>query len=267
MDWVRHYGQGRVYTTMLGHTWKDGANPNLDDVSFQALLARGAEWAATGDVTLPAGSRAGSRCSTVSPSTAGKSRGDCHWSVLPDGTLLGQRTRGTRPDEEYDAWLGSQAWLYTKAEYGEFDLHLEYWIPPGGNSGVSIRDRSRAHGAIGETDTVRPDLAAFPKDHARPHRLRDPDHRRRRREVPHRQRLYLCARPKPASTATASGTAWRSNPATTGIRVRLNGEVVAEGPGEARRAPRPAPIGLQLHDQFTMAMFRNLRLRAIEPRP
>src|ERR1039458_3592619 len=54
MDWVRQYGRGRVYTTMLGHTWKDESNPNLDDVSFQALLARGAEWAATGQVTLPA---------------------------------------------------------------------------------------------------------------------------------------------------------------------------------------------------------------------
>ena len=40
MDWVRQYGSGRVYTTMLGHTWKDELNPNLDDVPFQALLAR-----------------------------------------------------------------------------------------------------------------------------------------------------------------------------------------------------------------------------------
>jgi hypothetical protein len=31
------------------------------------------------------------------------------------------------------------------------------------HSGVSIRDRSRAHNAIGEADSERPDLAAFPK--------------------------------------------------------------------------------------------------------
>jgi len=55
MDWVRQYGRGRVYTTMLGHTWKDELNPNLDDVAFQALLARGTEWAATGQVTIAAG--------------------------------------------------------------------------------------------------------------------------------------------------------------------------------------------------------------------
>jgi aminocarboxymuconate-semialdehyde decarboxylase len=39
---------------MLGHTWANEANPNLDDPNFQALLARGSEWAATGKVTIPA---------------------------------------------------------------------------------------------------------------------------------------------------------------------------------------------------------------------
>lgn len=53
MDWVRSYGRGRVYTTMLGHTWKNETNPNLDVVDFQRLLARAVEWAATGKVTLP----------------------------------------------------------------------------------------------------------------------------------------------------------------------------------------------------------------------
>jgi type 1 glutamine amidotransferase len=53
MDWVRRYGQGRVYTTMLGHTWVGEPNPNLDCVGFQTLFARGVEWAATGGVTIP----------------------------------------------------------------------------------------------------------------------------------------------------------------------------------------------------------------------
>src|SRR5207237_53672 len=44
-----------------------------------------------------------------------------------------------------------------------YDLHLEYWLPPAMNSGVSIRDKSRAHDPIGESDAERPDLAAFPK--------------------------------------------------------------------------------------------------------
>jgi type 1 glutamine amidotransferase len=53
MDWVRTYGRGRVYTTMLGHTWVGDPCPNLDDVGFQTLLARGVQWAATGKVTIP----------------------------------------------------------------------------------------------------------------------------------------------------------------------------------------------------------------------
>ena len=54
MDWISHYGKGRVYVTMLGHTWKNEPNPNFDDPNFQVLVARGTEWAASGNVTIPA---------------------------------------------------------------------------------------------------------------------------------------------------------------------------------------------------------------------
>lgn len=55
MDWVHTYGRGRVYVTMLGHTWKNEApdNPNLHCAGFQTLFLRGVEWAATGKVTVP----------------------------------------------------------------------------------------------------------------------------------------------------------------------------------------------------------------------
>ncbi len=52
MDWVRDYGRGRVYTTMLGHTWAGSPCPNLDCVGFQTLFARGTQWAATGRVGI-----------------------------------------------------------------------------------------------------------------------------------------------------------------------------------------------------------------------
>src|ERR1035441_3713908 len=123
MDWVRQYGRGRVYTTMLGHTWKDELNPNLDDVFFQTLLARGAEWAATGQVTLPAG--LGWRPLFDGKTLGGwEARGDCKWSVLPDGSLLGQRTQGTAPADRklYDQWLGRQGGLFTLGEDGGFGL-------------------------------------------------------------------------------------------------------------------------------------------------
>ena len=53
MDWVIPYGQGRVYTTMLGHLWKNGPETAMRCVGFQTLFLRGVEWAASGQVTLP----------------------------------------------------------------------------------------------------------------------------------------------------------------------------------------------------------------------
>ena len=52
MDWVRTYGKGRIYTTMLGHTWANEQNPDLDCAGFQTLFSRGVEWAGTGKVTI-----------------------------------------------------------------------------------------------------------------------------------------------------------------------------------------------------------------------
>jgi trehalose utilization protein len=53
MDWVRNYGKGSVYTTMLGHSWKNEPNPNYECIGFRTLLARGVEWAASSRVTIP----------------------------------------------------------------------------------------------------------------------------------------------------------------------------------------------------------------------
>ena len=53
MDWTKTYGLGRVYTTMLGHTWLNEPNPNYKCLEFRALVARGVEWAASGKVTIP----------------------------------------------------------------------------------------------------------------------------------------------------------------------------------------------------------------------
>jgi type 1 glutamine amidotransferase len=53
MDWLRSWDRGRIYTTMLGHTWLGEQNPNLRCIGFRTLFARGVEWAATGKVTTP----------------------------------------------------------------------------------------------------------------------------------------------------------------------------------------------------------------------
>ena len=268
MDWIRQYGKGRVYTTMLGHTWTQELNPNLDDVNFQSLLARGVEWAATGAVTLPAG--LGWKSLLNGKDLAGwEIRGPGVWTMMDGGVLLGQRAH---PDQDkpfhtpwpidartYQDWLYRQAWLYTTREFTDYDLHLEYWIPPGCNSGVSLRDRSRAHYAIGEADSDRPDLAAFP--HTTPAHIGyeiqiiDDD----REKFPSGS-IYTFV---PAKIGIQKGDAWNSMEIESragAIRVRLNGVLAAEYPGDPARS-RSGPIGLQLHDQFTTVLFRNIRIR------
>lgn len=46
--WTTQYGEGRVFITALGHDAVTAAGP-----TFQVTFTRGAEWAATGKVTLP----------------------------------------------------------------------------------------------------------------------------------------------------------------------------------------------------------------------
>jgi type 1 glutamine amidotransferase len=46
--WTTQYGSGRVFVTTLGH-----ARENVEAEAFAVTFARGAEWAATGEVTLP----------------------------------------------------------------------------------------------------------------------------------------------------------------------------------------------------------------------
>jgi type 1 glutamine amidotransferase len=47
MVWWIPYGKGKVFTTVMGH-----ADYSMTCVGFQSVVARGAEWAATGKVTL-----------------------------------------------------------------------------------------------------------------------------------------------------------------------------------------------------------------------
>ncbi len=48
MLWTLQYGKGRVFATVLGHDV-----PAVSTPAFKVTYARGAEWAATGNVTLP----------------------------------------------------------------------------------------------------------------------------------------------------------------------------------------------------------------------
>ena len=198
-------------------------------------------------------------------------RGEATWTVLPDGVLLGQRSHASEPASswpvtraQYDSWFYRQAWLYTVKSFGEFDLHVEYIMPPKANSGVSIRDTSRAHYAIGEPDGVRPDLAGAIKS--------TPAHigyeiqiidGRAAEKYPTGSIYTFVAAP---TTLQRDGE-WNSmdiESRVSGIRVKVNGTLAAEYAGDPARS-KVGPIGLQLHDQFTFALFRNIRIREIKP--
>jgi len=190
--------------------------------------------------------------------------GDGQWTVTADGTLVGQRVGDLRKlmvpgvafttPQQFNDWLNSQSWLYTKRDnFGEFDLHLEYWTKSAGNSGVSIRDTSRAKWAI----TIPVDYTKTPSKIGYEIQInnRYPD--------PHPSgSIYgFVDAPKDAQRDDN----WNAMDISTRndkITVSFNGRVVAEHPGDPKRS-KNGPIGLQLHDQFSIAMFRNIRIREV----
>jgi uncharacterized protein len=61
--WVSHYGKGRVCENVLGHDVAAMKN----SPGFQALLVRGVEWAATGEVHTPPPAGLNRRASESAP--------------------------------------------------------------------------------------------------------------------------------------------------------------------------------------------------------
>jgi len=171
-----------------------------------------------------------------------ESVGDGVWSVMKDGVLLGDR----RPKSVH------QAWLYTKREFGDFDLSLEYWTKLGGNSGISIRDHTRARFA------VMPDWD--PK--------RTPSHNGYEIQIMNLPgpvkyptgSIYLFAESTNVRQNTGDWNQLEIESRQERIRVRLNGVEVCEHAGDPAW-PKSGPIGLQLHDGASVVMFRNIRLR------
>lgn len=186
-------------------------------------------------------------------------RGDGVWTVLRDGTLVGQRdpkkiamlSPWPASFREFTAWANTQAWLYTVKEFGEFDLRLDYWARFGGNSGISIRDTSRARYGI----VTPPDFKRTPSKIGYEIQInnRYPD--------PHPTGSIYGFVDAPAGIQVDDE--WNTLEIESRddlIRVKLNGRVVAEHPGDPAR-PKRGPIGLQLHDQHSVMMFREIRIR------
>ncbi len=190
--------------------------------------------------------------------------GDGQWTVAQDGTLIGQREGDLRKlmipggqfttASQFNNWLNAQSWLYTKrGDFDEFDLRLEYWTKIHGNSGVSIRDQTRAAAAI----TIPPDYKKTPSKTGYEIQInnRYPD--------PHPSgSIYgFQDAPKEAQRDDDWNTMEISSRRDK-ITVKLNGKVVAEHAGDPQR-PKTGPIGLQLHDQFSIVMFRHIEIREL----
>ncbi|HVT94865.1 MAG TPA: DUF1080 domain-containing protein [Bryobacteraceae bacterium] len=177
--------------------------------------------------------------------------GDGVWSVLGDGTLSGQRDPRIPNERPHQ----NQSWLYTKKEFTEFDLHVEYWLPLGVNSGVSIRDTSRARYSFGDAALANPNKTPA-------HVGYEIQIINERAEKYPTGSVYLFA---VAKTGFQHDFDWNSldiESRKSGIRVKLNGHLVSESAGDSQRSLK-GPIGLQLHDLKTVILFRNIRIHEI----
>ncbi len=190
--------------------------------------------------------------------------GDGQWTVMADGTLLGQRISDLRKmltpggplptASQTKGWIDTQSWLYTRRnDFGEFDLHVEYWTKTTGNSGVSIRDTSRAKAAI----ITPPDYTHTPSKIGYEIQInnRFPD--------PHPSGSIYGFMDAPKEAQHEDD--WNSMEISSRnekITVSLNGRVVAEHAGDPQRS-KTGPIGLQMHDQFSIIMFRNIRIQEV----
>jgi len=152
--WTVNYGAGRVFVTALGH---DG--PAVKTPTFVATFIRGAEWAATGEVTLPAppALAEGGKPSEAQPRvvTPGRSPSDppSDAVVLFDGSSLDGWTRpdgtptGCRIENREMVCRTGAGDAVSKQKFRSAQIHVEFLVPRmpdqkgqlRGNSGVYIQ--------------------------------------------------------------------------------------------------------------------------------
>lgn len=168
------------------------------------------------------------------------------WTVLEGGILVGQT------DPAGAANL--QSWLYTKQEFHEYDLSLEYWLRLGGNSGVSVGDRLRAR------DAVDPKTNGWPTPARTAYEVNIDNGPPIGYDIS--GSIYKLAKAEPGPQRRTDWNTLLIEVRKDLIRVTLNGRVVAQHPGLPER-PKDGPIGLQLHSPSDVVLFRNIRVREI----
>jgi hypothetical protein len=187
--------------------------------------------------------------------------GEGKWSLDEQRILNGYREEDfsrLRALQPFDftmvrGWVTAQSWLYTEKEFDQFDLSLEYWVRSPGTSGISIRDPKRAECGI----KIPPDFSCTPSKTAYEIQINS--------EWPDKWATGSIYGLVPASAAPQKRLDWNHiqiESRKDRISVKVNGQLVAEHPGDPRR-PATGPIGLQLHDLTSFVRFRNIRIREI----
>jgi len=141
------FGQGRIFATPLGHVWTgtDETKVSITTPGFKTLMTRGAEWAATGEVTLPADWADTRTHNILTPDEAAQG-----WTLLFDGTSSDAWRSFNKPNFPDDGWKveggtlrrqKGQAGgdLITREQYGDFEFAADWLATPGANSGVIYR--------------------------------------------------------------------------------------------------------------------------------
>jgi hypothetical protein len=172
--------------------------------------------------------------------------GDGLWNVTGDGILVGQRDLHTSKE---------QSWLYSKQTFDEFDLRAEYWLRFNGNSGISIRDTSRAKYAVPPDYDPAKTPSHIGYEIQLENRAGDPFHT---------GSVYLFDHAKDGPVKMYDWNRIEIQSRHTGIRVLVNGQLVSQSAGDPARS-LTGPIGLQLHDRSSLIMFRNVEIRELSP--
>ena len=168
--------------------------------------------------------------------------GDGLWSVTSDGLLTGQRDLHANVN---------QSWLYSKQTFDEFDLRAEYWLRFNGNSGVSIRDTSRARFAVPPDYDPKKTPSHIGYEIQLENHAGDPFHT---------GSVYLFDHAREGALRENDWNRIEIQVRHAGIKVLLNGQVVSQSAGDPARS-LTGPIGLQLHDRDTVIVFRSIEIR------
>ncbi|MEM9801633.1 MAG: family 16 glycoside hydrolase [Planctomycetota bacterium] len=125
---VKSHGQGRIFHTPLGHTWRNvpASQASHRDPQFRGIVVRGTEWAATGTVRDAAKAQP-----TGSESLMSRSLWQAH-----DG---GDVPEAWRFDDDVIVRTGAAGDIVTKALYEDFELTFEWKCAVAGNSGIKYR--------------------------------------------------------------------------------------------------------------------------------